>query len=205
MLFRPVSAAFALALAMVPAVAAAQRISFAPTVGVYIPTSELIKAASGQQFKQEITIDVGGRLGIGLSRRLGVELAGTYAPSKLKFDLSSTGGAATKIDANVFSGSGKINLQLIPITSPVAFIVSGGVGVVRRSGAAYTDSPHKTDVGGVVGASLRLNLGGLLRLQFSAEDYVYKAKYAPSLTTSGGFTLVDKTQNDIHLSVGIGL
>ena len=34
--------------------ASAQRISLSPTIGVYIPTSELVKAANGEEFKQEI-------------------------------------------------------------------------------------------------------------------------------------------------------
>ncbi len=39
--------------------AAAQRLSLSPTIGVYIPTSELVKAASGEEFKQEIGLAVG--------------------------------------------------------------------------------------------------------------------------------------------------
>lgn len=34
----------------------AQRISLAPNIGVYIPTTELVKAASGEEFKQEVSI-----------------------------------------------------------------------------------------------------------------------------------------------------
>jgi hypothetical protein len=40
----------------------AQRVSIAPNIGVYIPTTELVKAANGQEFKQEISITLGGRL-----------------------------------------------------------------------------------------------------------------------------------------------
>ena len=61
--------------------AAAQRLSIAPNIGVYIPTTELVKAASGQQFKQEISITLGGRLGIFFSQRLGVEFTGTMPPA----------------------------------------------------------------------------------------------------------------------------
>ena len=32
----------------------AQRISIAPNIGVYVPTTELVKAASGEEFKQEM-------------------------------------------------------------------------------------------------------------------------------------------------------
>ena len=42
--------------------AAAQGLSFTPNIGVYIPTTELVKAASGEEFKQEISMTLGGRL-----------------------------------------------------------------------------------------------------------------------------------------------
>ncbi|MBA2457477.1 MAG: hypothetical protein H0V43_00820, partial [Gemmatimonadales bacterium] len=44
--------------------AAAQRVSISPTIGIYIPTSEVVNAASGEEFKQEIALAVGGRLGL---------------------------------------------------------------------------------------------------------------------------------------------
>lgn len=177
----------------------AQRISIAPNIGVYIPTTELVKAASGEEFKQEISITLGGRLGIFFSQRLGVEFTGDYAPSSLK--VTSTG-LGTKEDANIFTGSGRVIFQVIPFTKPVAFLVSGGVGVINRSGDFYKDVEKRTDVGGTFGASLRFRVGKLLRIQLNAEDYVYKPK-----ADIPGFAATDenKTQNDIHLSVGLGI
>ena len=138
---------------------AAQRISIAPNIGVYIPTTELVKAASGKQFKQEISITLGGRLGIFFSQRLGVEFTGDYAPSSLK--LTSAGFGDTT-DANIFTGSGRVSFQAIPFTKPIAFLLTGGVGVINRSGAFYQDVEKRTDVGGTFGASLRFRLGRLL-------------------------------------------
>lgn len=178
----------------------AQRISITPNIGVYIPTTELVKAASGEEFKQEMSITLGGRVGISFGERLGLELTGAYAPSDLK--VTQSGFADQSQDANVFTGSGRLSLQLMPYTSPIAFIVTGGVGVVNRSGAFYAGMQNKTDIGGTLGASARFRIGSLLRLQISAEDYVYKPK-----GDIPGFSPGDekKTQNDIHLSVGIGI
>ena len=50
----------AFAVALVPDQAEAQRLSLSPTIGVYIPTSELVKAAEGQEFKQEVALSVAG-------------------------------------------------------------------------------------------------------------------------------------------------
>lgn len=177
----------------------AQRISIAPNIGIYVPTTELVKAASGEEFKQEMSITVGGRLGIFLSDRIGLELTGAYAPSDLKITQSGFGDQAE--DANVFTGSGRISLQVIPTSSPVSFLVTGGVGVVNRSGAFYASMQDKTDIGATVGASAGFRLGKLLRIQLSAEDYIYKPK-----GEIPGFTADEnRTQNDIHLSLGVGI
>ena len=178
----------------------AQGLSFTPNIGVYIPTIELVRAASGEEFKQEISLTLGGRLGVALSQRLGLEFTGAYAPSDLKITASGLGDQSQ--NANVFTGSGRVSYQLVPYTSPVAFVVTGGVGVINRSGEFYTNVENKTDIGGTLGASARFRLGSLLRLQLSAEDYIYKPK-----AEIPGFGPSDekKTQNDIHLSIGIGI
>ena len=43
---------------------------------MYIPTTELVKAANGESFKQEVGLAVGGRLGVTFSPRFGVETYG---------------------------------------------------------------------------------------------------------------------------------
>ena len=178
----------------------AQGLSFTPNIGVYIPTTELVKAASGEEFKQEISLTLGGRLGVALSQRFGLEFTGAYAPSDLKVTASGLGDQSQ--NANVFTGSGRISYQLVPYTSPVAFVVTGGVGVINRSGEFYANVANKTDIGGTLGASARFRLGSLLRLQLSAEDYIYKPR-----AEIPGFGPNDekKTQNDIHLSIGVGI
>ena len=178
----------------------AQGISFTPNIGVYVPTTELVRAASGEEFKQEMSLTVGGRVGFSLGQRLGLEFTGAYAPSDLKITASGLGDQSQ--NANIFTGSGRVSFQLVPYTSPVAFVVTGGVGVINRSGDFYANVERKTDIGGTLGASARFRLGSLLRLQVSAEDYIYKPK-----AEIPGFGPSDekKTQNDIHLSIGIGI
>ena len=181
--------------------ATAQRISIAPNLGLYIPTTELVKAASGDSsFKQEMSITLGGRMSILFGERLGLEFTGAYAPSDLKF--TRTGLSDQNQDANIFTGSGRLSYQLVPNSSPVAFVVTGGVGVINRSGAFYAGVQNKTDIGGTLGASARFRIGKLLRLQLSAEDYLYKPK-----AQIPGFGPSDqkKTQNDVHLSFGVGI
>jgi hypothetical protein len=45
------SGALAALAALAPASAESQRVSLSPMIGVYIPTTELVKAAEGEEFK----------------------------------------------------------------------------------------------------------------------------------------------------------
>jgi hypothetical protein len=178
----------------------AQKISIAPNIGVYVPTTELVKAANGQDFKQEISITLGGRMGVQLGSRLGLEFTGNYAPGNLK--ITQSGFSNQTADANIFTGSGRISYQLLPSSSPIGFQINGGVGVINRSGTFYANAQNKTDIGGTAGATAQFRLGSLLRLQVSAEDYIYKSK-----AEIPGFSPSDQkpTQNDVHLSFGVGI
>src|SRR5205085_3892196 len=131
--------------------ASAQHIFLAPTIGVYIPTTELIKAASGEEFKQEVALAVGGRLGINFSSRLGLVTSVSYVPSNLRFTFNQN---ETKTDANLLFGSARASFQVIPWTSPVWLGLNAGASLVKRGGAAYADAPDKTDIGGVVGTTV---------------------------------------------------
>ena len=176
----------------------AQRLSLSPTVGVYIPTSELLKAANGEQFKQGVGIALGGRLGLSFSPRFGIETSVSYVPSKLNFQLDQAG-ASTKTDANLLFGTVRATLHVIPFTKPVWLTLNGGASLVKRGGEAYRNAVDKTDVGGVVGASVGLNLGGLLSFYVAADDYIYGTRVAdPTSTTK-------QTQNDVQVALGFGL
>jgi hypothetical protein len=197
---RNVSRALAIAGALLIAAGPvrAQRLSLAPTFGVYIPTTELVRAINGQSFKQEVGIAVGGRLGIAFSRRFGFQATGSYVPSNLHFAFDN--GTTQTTDASLFFGAGKLSFFLLPPTSPVSFQLNGGVALVKRSGTAYKDLKDKSSVGGTVGAQLGLRLGPL-PLQFAVETYLYQQDIS-GLTSETG---EQASQKDVQLSLGFGL
>jgi Outer membrane protein beta-barrel domain len=196
---RPISQVSLFTLILVSAAGplAAQRISISPTIGVYIPTSELVKAANGQEFKQEIALAVGGRLGINFTPRLGLVTSVSYVPSNLRFTFNQN---ETKTDANLLFGSARASYQLIPYTSPVWLGLNAGASLIKRGGDAYADAEDKTDVGGVVGATIGFRLGSLLSFYVAADDYIYGTTFADASTLEE-----KKTQNDVQLSVGFGV
>ena len=188
------AAVAALGLAASPA--QAQRLSLSPTIGVYIPTSELVKASQGEEFKQEVALSVGGRLGVTLSPRFGLETSVSYVPSNLRFTFDDT---ETTTDANLLLGTVRTTFHAIPMTSPVWLSLNGGVSMIRRGGEAYAEAEDNSDVGGVVGATVAFRLGGMLSFYVAAEDYIYGARIEDA--APGDET---RTQNDVQIAVGFG-
>ncbi len=173
----------------------AQQLSLAPTIGLYIPTSELIKAASGEEFRQEVSLSVGGRIGFWLGSRVGFEATAQYAPSALTF---SAAGLSDE-SANILTGSGRLAFFIVPESQPLAILVSGGVGVIDRSGEAFADVENTRDITGTAGASARLRVGRIIHLQVNIEDYIYTPGFASAPGVEG------QIQHDIQLSFGVGI
>ncbi|UCG86999.1 MAG: hypothetical protein JSW71_00165 [Gemmatimonadota bacterium] len=176
-----------------------QRIALIPDIGVYIPTQELINVVDGGTLQQQISLSVGGKLDIWFGNRVGIQATGSYAPSQLSLTVSEFGVSPVQEDANIFMGSGRLMVYLIPPTSPVSFLINGGVGLVNRSGEAYADLDDQTDVGGTVGATIGFHLGRLIQLRLSGESYIYNPSFYDQTEFQGS------TQNDINLSFGFGI
>jgi hypothetical protein len=177
--------------------AAAQRLSLSPTIGVYIPTTELVKAANGEEFKQEVALAVGGRLGLNFSPRFGIVTSVSYVPSNLRFNFNQN---ETTTDANLLFGTARATVYVIPTTSPVWLNLNGGASLIKRGGEAYENVEDQTDIGGVVGATLGFNLGGFLSFYVAAEDYIYGTTFVEEGTLEE-----KRTQNDVQLAVGFGV
>ena len=177
----------------------AQRISLVPDIGVYIPTQDLINVANGGTFQQQISLSVGGKLDVWFGNRVGIQATGTYAPSQLALTVSQAGVAPVQEEANIFLGSGRLMVFLVPPTSPVSFLINGGVGLVRRSGAAYADLEDKTDIGGTVGATIGFHLGRIIQLRLSGESYIYNPSFYDQSEVEG------TRQLDVNLSFGFGI
>ena len=180
---------------LVAATPASAQVSLSPNIGVYIPTAELARAAAGEEFKQEISLLIGGRLGIGFSERLGFTATADYSPSELRFNAA---GSEARTPGNVLTGSGRLTFQVLPPASPVLLMLHGGASVIRRGGEAFEDQLDRTDIGGVAGATAGLRLG-MLSFYVNADDYIYNATFEEGTATE------QVRQHDIHLSFGLGV
>lgn len=180
-------------------------VSITPYIGITVPTADLLKYASSGSSTPEFTkipigFTFGGRLGIGLGNRVGIEGDVGYSPGSLEL---SEAGTAINQDVKTLTGSGRLTLYLIPRTSPLWIGVSGGVGAVRhtfaKGGAAdLAGIQPNTSVGGVVGASAGIRLGRIIAFNVGVEDYLYNAKF-----DQNGVKLAEQKQHDIHVTGGI--
>jgi len=197
---RRITAAAALGLALAAPLSA--QVSFSPTVGAYLPTSNIADIVVGTDsianFRQDVGLALGANLGVGLGSRVGLVFAGSYVPSQLSGTIGGDG-SWSQSDANLFFGNANITFYLIKPTSPVWLALSGGGSMVSRSGQAYDGWSGTTDFGGLAGATIGFNLG-LVNLNISATDYIYGAQFS-----NGDVETTEATQNDILLGLGLGI
>lgn len=174
-------------------------LSLTPYLGVIVPTADLLTYNS-QTTKLSAAIVFGGRLGIGLGQRFGIEGDVGYSPASL--DYSTSGGTNLNQDVRVLTASGRVNIYLIPRTSPFWIGINGGVGAVRHTFKVGTSGTQTiepgTNVGGVVGASVGIRLGRILAVTVGAEDYLYNASFDVN-----GTKTAEKKQHDIRFTGGI--
>jgi len=199
----PRAIALAAAFALIAISPLHAQVSFSPTIGAYLPTSNLVDVVVGTdslaELKQDVGLALGANLGVGLGSRVALQVGGSYVPSQLSGTVTGAG-TFTQSDANLFFGNANITFFVIRPTSPVWLSLSGGGSVVNRSGAAYSGVSGTTDYGGLVGATLGFHLGKVLSFNISATDYIYGAQFAKD-----GYTTSETNQNDILLGFGLGV
>jgi hypothetical protein len=195
--------ALALVATLVSAAPLSAQVHFSPTIGVYLPTSNLANVAFGSDslatLEQDVGLALGASLGVGLGSRWAVVASGSYVPSQLSGTVSGTG-TFTQSDANLFFGNANVTFFVVKPTSPVFLALSAGGSMVSRSGAAYEGVSGTTDYGALAGATLGFHLGSVLSFNVSATDYIYGAQFEKD-----GYTTAETKQNDILLGFGLGI
>jgi hypothetical protein len=175
--------------------------------GAILPASELVDVLIPEvgsfSFGHKTGWNAGGRLALWPSARFGIELEGAYVGSNVDVQgvLPPEFVEDTTVSANMFMGS--LNLMwavIAPPLDPVAFYVSGGIGIVSRSGDFFEGADDTSDIAGVVGVGLRYGLGPGWRIRFDVRDYIssFVNKELDELLDTGS-----KLQNDIMLTAGV--
>ena len=184
------------ALATLPGLAAAQRLSLRPQIGIYVPTKDLVTLSqSGDVSKLQAGPSFGAALGLRFGSHLGIEATGTYVPTTFS---QGTGGSFVKQDAKLFLGNAQVVFHVLPPSSILSLFVSGGAGVVSHGGIAFTSQAKTSNISGVAGAGAGIRIGGI-NLVAGADLFRYTASYTGAQQTTS-----EVKQLDIQLRLGLG-
>lgn len=219
-------ASVGIALAAVPAIAAAQLaggVVVTPYAGVYVPTKDIISfgvnrtGTTTANIKHQTAFLSGVNLSYWLTDRIGLEGGAAYTKSSVKGNLlvENTGGStfesATEY-AHIWLGSAKMMVQLLPQTSDFNLRLGFGPAIVSRAGKAYgSDSEGKvtgkTDIGGVLSLCTRLPVSNIVSVRLRAEDYMYSGKigYKSSVSPADNLSFDSRFQHDLVFSAGLQL
>jgi len=193
------------ALGAPPVCLAAQgKAEFTPFVGAYIPAGNLIDE-SGAVVKQKTTVIFGGRVGVSITDRLGIEGSFGYAPSKLEFS-DASGSADTS--AHVLLASARLLVGLGPAGKSSSWHLIVGGGLVSHGGAGWDafeaaageTVSGKTKFNGVAGIGGKFKVGSMVSVLVDVEDNLFSAKFS----TSSGETQ-SKFNNDIVAGLGLAI
>lgn len=171
--------------------AAAQRGSFTPWAGAYVPTNNSFSTV-GTDIKRDNSFIMGARFTFWGKSPIGFELTGGFAPANV-----TVSGTTINEDRNtqVFLGGAKLMLGLSPATSRLGVFLSGGASVIRVGHNVAHENESTTDWGGVVGLGFRIPFSSSVGLRLEAEDYFY----------GGDFDGSRKFQHDLVLSAGLAI
>jgi hypothetical protein len=160
--------------------------------GYYVPTNDEGIERAIRDAKRRGSLLYGGRLTYWTGRTLGVEASAGYSEAKV---LVTTGAGTFPRGTDLWYGTGKLMLNLTPGSKGLGIAVGGGVAYLR-SGKLVTD-PTKSgsEVGGVGGLSVRLQVGDNVALRGDIEDLFY----------GGDFGKGNKFTQDLLLSVGLAI
>ncbi|HET9387432.1 MAG TPA: outer membrane beta-barrel protein [Gemmatimonadales bacterium] len=171
--------------------AAAQRGSFTPWAGAYVPTNNSFSTV-GTDIKRDNSFIMGARFTFWGKSPIGFELTGGFAPANV-----TVSGTTINEDRNtqVFLGGAKLMLGLSPATSRLGVFLSGGASVIRVGHNVAHENESTTDWGGVVGLGFRIPFSSSVGLRLEGEDYFY----------GGDFDGSRKFQHDLVLSAGLAI
>lgn len=175
-------------------------IEIEPYVGVYIPFADIAnQVIDGADIvaNQKEALAVGGRVGLGLGI---IAVEGNFMYAFSDGESTADGGTETQ-SAGIWAADVRLLLKLLP--GPISLHLSGGPAFIGRSGDFYSEvTEGKTDLGGALGAGLRVKLPGILAIRGDADLYLYSASVTANIegvpvTTDSQF------QGDLVLSAGL--
>lgn len=178
------------------------QVGLSAFAGGFLPVGELFDELrlAGQlvaNVSQDPGPGFGGRVTLWVSR-FAIDAEAGYAFSNVDLP-SAIVDLGLDNSASAFVGSVNVLYVIFQAPfSPLRIYVSGGGGLVSRSGDFFDIFEGTTDVAGTLGVGLRFGLGRSTQLRFDVRDYI--SSFAP---TRRDEEFDSKLQNDLIATIGL--
>lgn len=184
--------------------AAQAHVDVAPTVGLYIPTGNVLDqpgpGCGGCQvtFKQQAGFLLGVRLTIWATSHIGLESSLSYAFSGVHG--TAQGYASGDTSGTVTAFTERLLWAFTKPGASTAFYAAGGIAYLSHNSAAYEGVSGTTDLGAALGLGARFPVGGSIAMKTELEDLIYSTQFE-----SGGQSTESKHQNDLLVTLGLSI
>ena len=174
--------------------AAAQEkgLEFNAFAGAYAPTR-----TEGLQGTLEAvrrgSLAYGGRVTFWGASALGFEATGVFSPARIR--VTARSGNQFARSTGFLGGAAKLMFNLTPRSTGLGIALGAGPAAIHTFETVANPDASTTDVGGVGGLALRLNVGENVALRGDVEDWFY----------NGNFGRGGKLTHDFVLSAGLSI
>jgi len=189
--------------AAVGSLAAQAKVEITPTVGLYLPSANIVDQYGGGcgcqvSVNQEQAFLLGVRLTVWATRNLGLETS-----------LATIGSGVHVVEAGVGSGDTTGTVDIIservvwgfwhPNPTSTVYL-AGGLAFITHSSPAYEGLSGTNNTGAGAGVGVRLGLGSSLTFKAEGEEYFYTAQF-----TAQGQQTEARHQTDKLITIGLAI
>ena len=173
----------------------AQEVQLRPQAGLSLPTRISVKNGV-LHVRQKIALTVGARLSLIFNDRFDVVTGVTYVPGYAMFR-----GAGKQIDvgtgSHVLTATTGARYWLLPPPRMLSWEVHTGFGVVFGGQPAYEDLFESSTVSGVLGTTVRYQIGRIVSLRLKVQQRLYRLRF--------GHRDPGSSRSPLQVSFGVGL
>jgi hypothetical protein len=172
----------------------AQDVRLRPHVGLYLP-SRISVQNRVLQVQQKVGVTIGARLTLSFNERFDMVTGVTYMPGYAMFR-----GAGKRIDvgtaSHLLTATTGARYWLLPPARRFSWEVHTGFGVGFGGQPAYLDLFESSTVSGVLGTTVRYQIGRLVSLHLRVQDRLYRVRFGGPIAGS---------RPPLQISFGLGL
>jgi hypothetical protein len=154
---------------------AAQQMQLRPHAGLYLPTRIAFQNGA-LHLRQKIGVTMGARVTLTFNDRFDVVTGVTYIPG-----YAVLRGAGKRIQVGTGSqqltAATRARYWLLPPTRKFTWEVHTGVGMASGGQRAYEDLFEGSTVTGIIGTTVRYQIGGIVTLQMRVQERLYRVRF----------------------------